>query len=320
MHYALYVRAGRQLYDFPASMVEMFRHTDVDQIPVSALKFQYPAQYLYFGPQEDLELRPGWHVDGAYVCNHEATDEQAGWRVLTIVLTAAPRSPDFVRWDVVPEPCYTQAMNQDVLTGTIGAAVDAVLQEKLGTLAPLLEKPDSVPVDLSAYEGSGIFEGIRLADVSGKTARQNLAETQSMHKVYHEALKLVINGIAYLSSYPDDIQTSYPENTPASLREKLSAMPAKAQKTKSKLASMGFTPVHFCGQQARQEAPATGTVTRNLKVWWRRGHWRHQVHGVGRALRKLLWIRPVLVNASQATDDPDALGHIYLVEDGGAPA
>lgn len=318
LHYGLYVRAGRQLYDFPASMVEMFRQTSVDQIPVSALKFPYPAQYLYFGPQTDLELRPGWSVDGAYVCFHEAQPEHGGWKVLTIVVTAAPSSPDFVRWDVVSEPSYTQAMGDDELTKDLGAAVEAVLQEKMRTLAPLLEKPDNVPVDLSALEESGIRLGMEVSDVSARTARQSVAETERTHKVYQEALKLVINGIAYLSSYPDDINTAYPENTPASLREKLTSMPTKAQKTKSKLASMGFTPVHYCGQQARREQPATGNATgRTQKVTWRQGHWRHQAHGAGRLLRKLLWIKPVLVNAALATHDPDELGHIYLVEDDG---
>lgn len=40
---------------------------------------------------------------------------------------------------------------------------------------------------------------------------------------------------------------------------------------------------------------------------WRRGHWRRQVHGAGRAERKLVFIRPILVNAAYyAPATPDA--------------
>lgn len=41
----------------------------------------------------------------------------------------------------------------------------------------------------------------------------------------------------------------------------------------------------------------TGSST-SKRPHWRRGHWRHVVHGSGRTGRRLQWIRPVFVNAA----------------------
>lgn len=43
---------------------------------------------------------------------------------------------------------------------------------------------------------------------------------------------------------------------------------------------------------------------------WRRGNWRHQVYGAGRALRRPLWIMPVTVHKESDADIP---GHTNLV-------
>lgn len=36
------------------------------------------------------------------------------------------------------------------------------------------------------------------------------------------------------------------------------------------------------------------------EMHWRRGHWRRQAHGKGRLDRRLLWIKPMLINAPEA--------------------
>jgi hypothetical protein len=86
--YGRYVQAGRQIMDFPPALLEMLAKTDVDDIPLDAIKMPYDAQYLHFGPQPDLELEAGWQVDGAYV---ESRGEAGDLR-LTITAVPADRS------------------------------------------------------------------------------------------------------------------------------------------------------------------------------------------------------------------------------------
>lgn len=48
----------------------------------------------------------------------------------------------------------------------------------------------------------------------------------------------------------------------------------------------------------RQSGESLGGTHASPRVHWRRGHWHNVVHGKGRALRKLDWFEPVLVNAA----------------------
>jgi hypothetical protein len=52
-------RTGRQIFDFPPSLVEMFRHTDVDDIPLDALQFPYPCFFSISGLRPTSKPRPG---------------------------------------------------------------------------------------------------------------------------------------------------------------------------------------------------------------------------------------------------------------------
>lgn len=49
---------------------------------------------------------------------------------------------------------------------------------------------------------------------------------------------------------------------------------------------------------ARENAPPNGTHA-CPRLHWRRGHLRHQPHGLGRALRKLIWIEPMLIGVQE---------------------
>lgn len=77
-----------------------------------------------------------------------------------------------------------------------------------------------------------------------------------------------------------------------------------------KLEYYGCTLLRFFGGQAERRADLT--TGREARPHWRRGHWRHQPHGVGRALQKLVWIWPAKVCKDKG--EPTS-GHVYLVDD-----
>jgi hypothetical protein len=125
-------------------------------------------------------------------------------------------------------------------------------------------------------------------------------------------LKLIINGLCYLTAYPEDIETGWPEGTPPALLEKIdrAAKPKDVQRAMSKLTSKGYIKVHFCGKSLskRTDVPTGQEVASH----WRRGHWRNQPHGHRLTSRKLIWIMPVLVRKDRQS--PEGPGRVYLVE------
>jgi hypothetical protein len=304
-----YVQAGRQIMDFPLVLTEMLSETDVDDIPLQGIKMPYAAQYLHFGPQRGLELEPGWFVDGAYV---EQRGEPGNLR-FTVTASNAENS-QYLHWYVKPEPQYTQDFVEKFTTMDLGTAIDTVLAAKL------TEKPAG-----TAKEGASVFEGARagvgangpqVVDVSNVSAAWSTEATTRRHAVYKKAVQLAVNSLCYVSAYPEDIQRAWPPGSPSHLTKQADeGTPKERKRATSKLAALGYVPVHLCGQllirkqtEAASHAPGGGTTK---ATHWRRGHWRNQTHGPGRSLKKLIWVMPMLIGGKNA-DEPDT-GHIYLV-------
>lgn len=76
---------------------------------------------------------------------------------------------------------------------------------------------------------------------------------------------------------------------------------------KSKLAALGYVPVQICGKRIAEQRAVHGIHAQehgHIATHWRRGHWRNQVDGPARSLRKPIWVMPVIVN-SKSHDEPD---------------
>jgi hypothetical protein len=71
--------------------------------------------------------------------------------------------------------------------------------------------------------------------------------------------------------------------------------PKDIQRTISKLTSMGYTKIHFCGKAFEPQNTDHFGVGSEIRAHWRRGHWRNQPCGPQLSGRKLIWIMPVLV-------------------------
>lgn len=296
-----YRRAGSQMFDFPHSLVEMLANTDVDQVPLSMLTLPYTAQYIHFGPQADLQLKPGFFVDGAYV--YRPFDG-----ALAITLTSVPSTPQIsAEWSFNPAPGFTQSYSPEVIALSVGEAVDTVLSEKM---AELIKQRDAGAERLSPElqaqaRESGLGE---FSWVGHKTAAATLAGLPTEAEVYRQALRLVVNGLAYITAYTDDVKSEWVPGTPATMIQKTQRPGKEGVNAKSKLEAMGYRLVHLCGQGlSSQTRGAAGD--RKVATHWVRGHWRNQAHGPGRTLRKMIWVMPYLVGDG---DDGTPLGHLYL--------
>lgn len=311
--YAMFVffeAAGRQIFDIPPLLTEMFRHTDIDQVPVELLKFPYQMQYIYFGAQDDMEIRPGWKLDGAYV-------QQLPDGAIQVCVTAAPPSVDaFKDFASDPEPFYQQTIPATMAQMTLGEAVDVTLAQ---TMAELRKQVTDTEFARQSEE-AGRELGADVVSRRERAAAQELASIQVRHDAYLKMLQLVANALCYLTGYPDDVQVEWPAETPERMLAQVQASGSVKQQRNatSKLLAMGYTAIHTCGRRLDEEVRRTGAHPAELSgeerkgYTWVKGHQLWQAYGPGRTLRKLQWRIPRLARMRKVEDE-EPPGHIYLV-------
>ena len=310
--YGRFEKSGKQIMHFPPELTELLARTDVESVPMKTIKLPYAAQYLYLGPQKDLELEPGWFVDGAYV---EPRGEPGDLR---FTLTTCPEKQELAStWYVSPEPYYSQDYIETYRESDLAHAIDGVLAERMEEFSKrLLEKGGDITQKIREEfekEGGTMPEDMVLIDKNPQSAYFLLVQEKRRHPIYRSAMRLVVNALCYLTAYPDDISTVWPEGTPENLKKRSESEDKKtAAKAISKLASMGYNPVYIGGGRVAEQREVTGISAHHhgVATHWRRGHWRNQAYGPGMALRKLLWIMPVLVGVGE---ENNISGHIYLV-------
>lgn len=304
MAWLKYVGAGKQIFHIPTHMSEMLRATDADDIPVAMIRLPYGSLFLHFGSQADLEVDPQWFIDGCYVEYHPDVP------LLSFTFTAQPRDPArMAEWHSFGEPVVVLHLAKEAFSHNLATAVDHAVAERMKSLREELAQGDE---DITAPDG------VRVKRVSGSRAANQIALVEQRRHTMHDALQLAVNALCYLTAYPDDIKEEWPDGTPITLRRAAEeGSPNQRKRASQELTRIGFTRIKVCGGALRQALPPqAGSPAHghgSVCTHWRRGHWRRQVHGEGRALRKLIWLMPTLVNpGSQEADE--VIGHIYTVE------
>ncbi len=302
-------RLGRQIFDFPSRMMDLFAMTDIDDIPCDRVKLPHHIQYVHFGPREDIAIEPGWLVDGAYI---EALRE-GGWQ---ICVTSVPRNPeDVYGWTSRPEPIFVQRFGEREMAMSLGEAVDYVLADKLAELREKSAQGDGeITEELKAsFEEQGLKmpEGFKVVKVFAQSAASETETLMRRLPAYKKALRLVVNAMCYVTAYPDDVKEEFPPEAPERLlKTAATRVGSKDQKKAlSKLEQLGFRAIHFCGQALIGELGAGGIGTTH-GAGWTRGHWRNQAWGPKHSLRRLQWIMPFRTGVDKG--DPE-MGHLYLV-------
>jgi hypothetical protein len=316
LSYATFCGNGRQIFDMPQPLLDMFSHTDVDDIQWANIKFPYSCIYLHFGAQPELDLGNGWLVEGAYL--QEVFDGEK--RYVNIAVVAAPPSIEtFLSSDTTSPPTYVSSLGADHMGMALAEALDMVLSEKLTRLNLESEKePLREDIERAARE-QGLPPGARVVSVQRKRALEELQALEARHSVYRAALRLVVNSLCYLTAYPADISTSWPNATPKHLikdLERAGENRNERAKVLNRLAQMGYSAVHLCGRQlagelTKLQAGEEG-ADRVISAHWVRGHWFRQPHGPARSLRRLQWRMPFIRRSRHAEPDEQPLGHIYL--------
>lgn len=286
---------GKNIFDLSESLAPLFRHTDVEDVPIESVVFPYDVLYLYFGPQHDLFIGSEFDlVDGAYVVR--------GQSGIGIMLTTVRDDVDyssFVNRLTYPDRYFICNLDQNY--GTFGAAFDGALAaadpirtENFDNVYQAMQKlPDEPRLRKTFIQLAGRGEGLFLRD----------------SPVFREALRLVVNGLCYIGAYPDEIEESYPESAPPELVELLqNTPPAQRKRLVQKITKLGFTRIRFPRMNFTRSKRTSEKLGREVTPYWKRGHWRNQPVGPGRQSRRLIWVRPCKVGG-----EPQQ-GHIYEVE------
>lgn len=140
------------------------------------------------------------------------------------------------------------------------------------------------------------------------------AEIREGFDVFKESLRLVINGLCYITSYLDKTEERWPADTPKELLERLNNAATKSsrQKALAELLSKGYSKVKICGKNTSRDKVTVVHFGREATVHWRRGHWRNQACDPELKDRKLIWIMPVLVRQDKGLPEQ---GRVYTVEE-----
>lgn len=304
--YGVFCANGRNIFDFDNDLVELFKNTDVGDVPASAIRTPYDSLYVSFGPQAGLEIYEGSLIDGAYISLQRFDDKViVNINVTTISSdeNAVLKDTDFL---LSPEKGYHLSfdINQD-------RPIDAVLTESLDEKAKEMKLPDDF-IDTAAKAGQEEFgENIKITSSHEAGSKRRRQALYSGFPAFREAVNLIVNALFYLSAYPDENSLDWPSDAPTSLTGKADKGKTHKEKRRaeSKLLPLGFTRVRFC--RINKENKAASNTDSTVLQHWRRGHWRNQAHGEKLSLRKLIWVMPVLVNSNKDTGAND--GHIYVV-------
>jgi hypothetical protein len=310
-HVARCVFNGRNIFHLQPALSSLLRATDVDDVQWSAIKLLYSSFYLWFGSQKDWPLGKFHFVDGAYI---ETTMQQGIQITLTSVANSYPSSArqNFVR-NFDPY-YYTSFKFSEDEHATVGETLKATLENdpsfhpdrQRNTTLEQFQSPDggTMLVPRLPKEQSGWYEAA--------------LEHQTNLPVFMQALRLVVNGLCFLSASPDDIVTAYPPQALELIKGGLQHSedePEIGKRDVQRLRKLGYTEIHFCGdrfvQAARQE-DTTGTGA-EVSPHRRRAFWRNQTCGPNNSERRPKWIRPTVVRKDKLRPDEDAPGHTYIV-------
>jgi len=290
-----FLQAGKQIFDINSGLVELFKNSSVDEIPLECIKLPYESLFLSFGKQ-DIEVAEGWFFDGAYVSYQEQHD------TLKITITSihddVATNLDWTRGDITT---YSISIPYASSKKDLAIAITEAIAQQLNDLGGGLEELDE-EIDV---------DGMKVINASHKNKEAKEKSLKSRHEAFKKAVVLIVNSLCYLSAYSKDRPLIWPQNTPEKLVKQVKGKNKKeASAARKKLFQLGYTKVYSVNPTEEQSQVIKGHSEGS--VHWRRSHWKTQPYGPKSLLRKLIWIMPTIVNRKGDDDIDNLKGHIYV--------
>ncbi len=290
---------GRIIFDMHRLLTQALTVTDIKDVPCGALTFPAEHFYIHFG-QESGITSDGLPVEGAFVTHLE--------------------TPHRLIVDLIPAGFYANPYFWELPMGEtpIGRSIDLsqpnlpVVTAMERSVAEVMENNRKMFQELEALERQLSEQYGQIVKVP--TPMERLDDKMPMLR---QALQMVVNTCFFLTA-TEDVHEGWELDAPADLRLQAehAEKPGTRKTAENTLANSGYIKVRYVGQrygatQAAQDLGEALSSGRVMPTHFRRGHVRHQPYGPERALRKIVFIPPVLVNPHRAGDSP---GRVYDVQ------
>lgn len=287
-----YSLCGKQIFDMDDDVISMLRKTDVSDCNLQDWKPPYDAFFVRFGKQQDIKLQfedDFEYLDGAFIAVTPWDDTQ---RRIKFGLTTTKADGSGVMM-----PGYFVDFTPDEQKLSPREAVDAFIERKCAEL-----DADDGPAESAIITVREIRKG----------------ELKEGAQLLRDAVELIVNSLFYIEAMGTDKELVPGRDVPPDmLAHWLQTPQLRRYKATQKLEREGYTMVRMMGDEIRTGSTKNAdSDRRDLSTHWRKGHWRRQHFGPQNSQLKRVWIRPVLVNPSEAAAEP--AGHIYVVSSGNA--
>lgn len=275
LFYYSWLKNGRNNFYFTKELLEMFEFSDVDKIPFNTIKLPFKSFYVSFS---DLDRMFGIDtsgkevfIDGVMVVKDFNKENQLDFFVNAFTKNSK--------------------ITKDWLINDFASLYGDWFRINYNLDSDTLENTGFIPKFLD------------------KDANENLTEGTQIF--FSQIVNLILNSICYLSSKIENPKNIWSDDAPKNLTEKAKKGTTKRKKEVAinELKNKGFSQINFFGDSYKSSESKKGI--KNVASHWRRGHWRNQPYGTELNEKKLIWIKPTIINKEKG--EPEK-GKIYKVE------
>ena len=296
-----YLSGGKVIFDIDKTLAQILVLSESEEIPCGEIV--YPAEYFYlhFGSESGLTL-DGFNIEGAYVS----------------------RMHDRLIVDLIPQGFGQQHFfalpRGDTCIGThimLNDPEKSVKQALAESIAKVIADNAKAKAQVAELERKLTERYGQI--VKAPSPNEDIADKEPL---LFKALSLILNTMFYLAAEPEDVVEGWGRDTPieALAALKTADKPGTLKTLENTLVKSGYSKVRFVGRSfsdslVGRQIHAASESGRSLATHFRRGHFRRQPHGPNRALRKTIFVAPVVVNSS-LSDEPQQ-GRIYEIKSSG---
>jgi hypothetical protein len=323
LHFVEFWDGPRQIFNFDPTLAEMLSQTEVGDVPWDSLHFSYEEFYLHFGSvlENTLDIQGRvYKAEGAYVRVQGGPSFIDGFLPGAVHMSVATRLiyPDYDR--VIAEMGKVLSFKEPTYNITISGKAGE-------TVAQALERGREAHLEMAkGWDDCAFQSAVKIAEqhnidpagmVTGASLELEKRKYLRGEVITVEAIRLIFNCIAYLTSIPPRGESEYPPEAPKSLIEKIDkALTSKKKRILTNdMDRLGFTKAYFIRDFVSRQPTESLPTGKSVRAHWRRGHWRSQPCGPGLIKRMLIWIRPCLVNPDKEKPSQDIGGREYKVNE-----
>lgn len=281
-----WLRNGSQVFDFEAALADELMDTDVDDVPVNDVVLPYESIYIRL--RSTATDASGTPYDGFLV---ERRENDVATMIGVTPIMRQGRGCRAVMLSILP---YGEGL-------TVAEAIAAEAARLANPNNPIQIGGMERPVAASVADAIGGVDGMNDAQSISRSMNDMRDAVLSIEAV----MPFIVNALLYIDSCRSHIRRGWPTGAPDKIAARAIAAPKGATKARDTLIRANWREAHLCTLQAEIDSgsvigdPSERPDRCGPRAHWRRGHWRMQVHGPARSLRRRIRIRPTMIGTKR---------------------